>query len=316
MKAVLIVDIGSPTSTTIADVHAYLDAVYSDAFILPEVSGQSPRYSLTDSVLFDLSQSDGSSVLSRVVDRIQSDWYCPATYAYRYGEPSIGAGIQYLLQETNGQLDHIHVVPLFAQRTAFASQTIQAAMATHIKPFKIPLSISVEKPYVSTPAYYQAIAAQVRDHELDTSEIVAGFHGASPELIKKMDPSRITCLSKPNCCENPTPVSDGCSRGQAYALCGAIHSQIQPVFLDALFMTSDTTNRPKSLTRNQPNILTILPGWITPSVLQALDGQYLDAWLQPSTSGTYTRLPTLSEASQYAIISASLGLQSAEVSGT
>ena len=315
MKAVLIVDIGSPTSTTIADIQAYLDAIYSDAFILPEFSGQRPRYSLTDSGLLNVSQTNASSVLARVVDRIQSDWHCPATYAYRYGEPSIGAGIQYLLQETNGRLEHLHIVPLFAQRTAFASQTVQAAMATYIKPFKIPLSISVEKPYISTPAYYQAIAAQVREHELTASDIVAGFHGTNPELIKKMDPSRITCLSKPNCCENPTPVSDGCSRRQAYALCGAIHSQIQPVFLDALFLASDT-NRSMSLTRNQPNILTILPGWITPSVLQALDGHYLDARLQPSTSGTYTRLPTLSEASQYAIITASLGLKSAEVSGT
>ncbi|MDA0944790.1 MAG: ferrochelatase [bacterium] len=310
MKAILLVDLGSPKSTTLADIHDYLQCIYSDAFILPEFAGQQPRYELNQATMSSIVCTDSSSVLDPVTDAIQTQWHCPATYAYRYGEPSIASGIQHLLQETNGQLDHLHVIPMFPQRTAVASQAIQTAIQHYIQAFKIPVSISVQKPYIATQAYQQAIAGQLQAYDASTP-IVAGFHGASTDLIKKMDPSRITCLSKPNCCENPTPVSDGCFRRQAYALCQAISPRVYPVFLDQLFMESDAKHTPSRDPFNSiqhSDSVRFLPGWMTPSIIQQLDSHYLATWIQPKSPATSTHLPNWSEAMHYQVILSSIGL--------
>ncbi len=318
MKAILLVDIGNPKSTTLADIHDYLQCIYSDAFILPEFAGQQPRYTLDQATASTLQCIDASSVLQTIVETIQTHWQWPATYAYRYGEPSIGAGIQHLLQETNGRLDQLHVIPLFPQRTAVASQAIQTAIQHYIQAFKIPVSIRVQKPYIATLAYQQAIANQLQTYDT-TATLIAGFHGSNAELIKKMDTSRITCLSMPNCCENPTPVSDGCSRRQAYALCRAINPKIQPVFLDTLFTNSDTDLHSgiEVLDHvNHTHVIGCLPGWITPSMIQQLDGHYLDTWIQSKTPAAYTRLAHISEAMQYSVIASSIGLTQQSVLGT
>ena len=318
MKAILLVDLGSPKSTTLASIHDYLQCIYSDAFILPEFAGQQPRYELNQATISSIVCTDSSSVLDPVTDAIQTQWHCSATYAYRYGEPSIASGIQHLLQETNGQLDHLHVIPMFPQRTAVASQAIQTAIQHYIQAFKIPVSIRVQKPYIATLAYQQAIANQLQTYDA-TATLIAGFHGSNAELIKKMDTSRITCLSKPNCCENPTPVSDGCSRRQAYALCRAINPKIQPVFLDTLFTNSDTDlySGIEVLDHvNHTHVIGCLPGWITPSMIQQLDGHYLDTWIQSKTPAAYTRLAHVSEAMQYSVIASSIGLTQQSVLGT
>jgi protoheme ferro-lyase len=310
MKAILIVDIGTPASTAVADIYDYLNCLYSDPFILPEFAGQAPRYQLSDVNVSNLTSVDASPILQRVVDAIQTQWQWPATYAYRYGDIGITRGIQYLLQETNGQLDHLHIIPLFPQRTALASQSIKTAMHHYISPFKIPMSLTVQKPYITTAAYQLAIAEQLKQYDQHMA-VIAGFHGASVDLIKKMDPTRITCLSKPNCCENPSPVSDGCSRRQAHALCNAIDTRIQPVFLDHLFVESDayldSSMKGRDLLDSR-NTVGLIPNWITPSITQQLDSHYLDCWVQSKCQTNYTRLPNLSPDAQYQVIVSSIGL--------
>lgn len=209
---VLIVNLGTPMSTSHADIRAYLKEFLSDPrvveiprliwqlilrlYILPfrpkttahayqqiwrQESNESPLRYYTRQQAVKLQQALQSEDL--VID-----------WAMRYGVPSISEKIQGLIK---AGCDRIAVIPLYPQYSAATTASVTDEVFNTLKNLRWQPAIRIAEPYHDHPLYIQALSNSIRDavSELDwePERVIASFHGIPKRNFEKGDPYYCFC---------------------------------------------------------------------------------------------------------------------------
>ena len=228
--ALLLVNLGSPKSTSVADVRSYLNQFLMDPYVIdlpwpvrrllvslilikrPEQSAHAYA-----SIWWD----EGSPlvVLSRrLQQQMTTQWtHGPVELAMRYGEPSIENVLTRLAAQG---IRKVTLAPLYPQ---FADSTVttvieEAKRVVHDK--KLNLQFSTLQPFYDQPEYLDALAASARRYvEQDYDHLLLSFHGLPERHLTKLDPTGQHCFKDADCCKNASAeVLKTCYRAQCFSV--------------------------------------------------------------------------------------------------
>ncbi|PQZ86595.1 MULTISPECIES: ferrochelatase [Pseudomonas] len=228
--ALLLVNLGSPKSTSVADVRSYLNQFLMDPYVIdlpwpvrrllvslilikrPEQSAHAYA-----SIWWD----EGSPlvVLSRrLQQQMTTQWtHGPVELAMRYGEPSLETVLTRLAAQG---IRKVTLAPLYPQFADSTVTTVIEEAKRVVRDKKLSVQFSTLQPFYDQPEYLDALAASVRAYvEQDYDHLLLSFHGLPERHLTKLDPTGQHCFKDADCCKNASPqVLKTCYRAQCFSV--------------------------------------------------------------------------------------------------
>jgi ferrochelatase len=225
-KGVLLVNLGSPDSTSISDVRRYLNEFLMDGrvidspwlvrrFIVGMILINRPKESAHAYEKIWTKEGSPLIVTSRNVQKkLQARLSVPVGLAMRYQNPSIESAVQKLAAQ---KVDDLFLIPLFPHYAMSSYESAVERVLDVVAKFAPQIKVIVQQPYFDSPDYISALAASAADYlKKDFDHLLFSFHGIPERHIKKSDPTGCHCLTAPNCCETPSPAHATCYRAQCF----------------------------------------------------------------------------------------------------
>lgn len=225
-QALLLVNLGSPASTEVADVRRYLNQFLMDPYVIDLpwplrrllvslILVKRPEQSAHAYASIWWPEGSPLVVLSRrLQEAVKPHWtQGPVELAMRYGEPSIDTTLTRLAGQGISQVTLAPLYPQFADSTT--TTVIQEARRV-IRERGLNLQLSILQPFYDQPEYLEALAASAKPHlEQDFDHLLLSFHGLPERHLHKVDPTGSHCLKSDDCCQRAEgAVLASCYRAQ------------------------------------------------------------------------------------------------------
>jgi len=226
--AVLLLNLGSPDSTSVQDVRRYLDEFLSDervldmpawkrkiilkCFILPKrptESAKAYREVWTDagSPLIVMSEKQH--------DLLSDEVNIPVFLGMRYGTPSTESAVRDIASQ---KITDLFIMPLYPHYAMSSYETAVVKAMEEIKKHTPTLRPHLLQPFYQDDDYIDALVQSAMPHlEEDDDLLLFSYHGIPERHIQLSDPSHSHCLSRPDCCDIPHPCHATCYRHQCLA---------------------------------------------------------------------------------------------------
>lgn len=235
-KGVLLINLGSPDSTSVPDVRKYLREFLMDGRVLDTnwfarfcivhfaILPKRPKESAHAYKKIWTTEGSPLIVTSRHVQKkLQEHVSIPVELAMRYQNPSIENAIRSLHGKNVTGLFLIPLFPHYAMSSYESAVERVKKVANKIAP---KMKIEVQPPYFDSPGYISALVAVAKNHlESDFDHLLFSFHGIPERHLRKSDPTHCHCLQKENCCEVPSPAHATCYRAQCFKTVKAFVAQ-------------------------------------------------------------------------------------------
>ncbi len=224
-QGILLVNLGSPDSTSEADVRTYLreflmdkyviDAPYLirkmivEWFILPKRPRESAHaYS-------QIWWPEGSPLMvitERLRAKLQERLPQPIAIGMRYGNPSIRNGLQALVAQ---DCDEVLLVPLYPQYAMATVRTVVEKTRADLRALCDPMELKILPVFFDDPLYIQALVHSGEPSlKTDFDHLLFSYHGVPERHLKKTDPTGNHCLKNNACCSMLSPAHITCYRHQ------------------------------------------------------------------------------------------------------
>jgi ferrochelatase len=228
-RAILLMNLGSPDSTSVRDLHRYLMQFLMDkrvidypwlfrkilvgGIIVPFRAAKSAEAYKT------IWTEEGSPlvVLTRQLqEALQSLVDAPVEIAMRYGNPSIEEAYRRLLTRMP-QLEEVIAIPLYPHYAMASYETaVEHAQDVHRKG-KYAFRLNFIRPFYNESHYLQALSEHIRPWLQEPYDhILFSYHGVPARHIRKSDPTGNHCLHSEDCCEVASPAHTTCYRHQCF----------------------------------------------------------------------------------------------------
>jgi ferrochelatase len=234
-KAVLLVNLGSPDSTSVGDVRRYLREFLMDgrvmdvawplrALIVGSVLIKQPKQSAGAYRKIWTPEGSPLIVTSRKVQaKLQELVPVPVELAMRYQHPSIESAIRKLAEQ---KADETFLIPLFPHYAMSSYESATERVKEVVAKLAPQMRIVVQPPYFNSPDYIAALTASAAKYlETDYDHLLFSFHGIPERHLRKSDPTGGHCLTAPNCCETASPAHATCYRAQCFKTMAAFVAQ-------------------------------------------------------------------------------------------
>jgi len=236
--ALLLVNLGSPASTSVADVRRYLNQFLMDPYVI-DLPWPVRRLLVSLILVKRPEQSahayasiwwDEGSPLVVLTRRLQAamveHWpHGPVEVAMRYGEPALPEVLARLAAQGVRKVTLAPLYPQFADSTvttvvALAQQTIAAR--------QLPLQLRVLQPFYGHPAYIEALVASATPYlQQEYDHLLLSFHGLPERHLKKLDPTGKHDFQAADCCKDASAEMRAvCYRGQCLATAKAFATKM------------------------------------------------------------------------------------------
>lgn len=228
MKGVLLVNLGSPDSTSPEDVKKYLDEFLMDPRVIdiPKIWRTmvvrgiilNTRPKKSAEAYKKIWQEDGSPLIllsEGFQKKIQEKTEVPVALAMRYGSMSIEKGLEEL---SSKGVEEVLVIPLYPQ---FAMSTTETVMvkAREVQREKFPdLNIQSIPVFYNHPGYIRVLANSIKERlqEETYDHILFSYHGVPTSHIRKRDVTKSHCKIDQSCCNTASPAHEFCYRHQCF----------------------------------------------------------------------------------------------------
>lgn len=225
MKAVLLVNLGSPDSPAVADVRRYLREFLMDEFVidLPWMA----RFCLVHFLILPFRPqktaeaykaiwtTEGAPLVvtsRKLHQELQKRLDLPVALAMRYQNPSIPNILAELSQKG---VNEILLVPLYPHYALSSFKTVVEKVRRCLHQQRLSIKLEVLNPFFEEPLYIDALVASARPYlSLPHDHLLFTFHGLPERHIHKTDPSGKHCLKTNDCCQGLHPVHAFCYRAQ------------------------------------------------------------------------------------------------------
>jgi ferrochelatase len=236
-RAVLLVNLGSPASTAVADVRRYLDEFLMDPYVLDLptplqaliVKGlilptRPPKSAAAYAQIWTGEGSPLIAISKRMRAALESAMGLPVGLAMRYGEPSLEHGLDELLGRA-GAVDELVVVPLYPQYAMASTGTVVVVLEELLRARN--LRARFVPPFYDDPGYLDAVAARLRaSYPEDAQYLLFSYHGLPKRHLRKTDPTHVHCLRSEDCCSTPSVAHATCYRHQVIATTEALAKRL------------------------------------------------------------------------------------------
>lgn len=236
-RGILLVNLGSPASTSVTDVRRYLNEFLMDPYVIDSpwlvrkivVSGFilpfRPKRSAhayeriwepTGSPLLRHSEAFRSALAERVSD--------PVELAMRYGEPTISRGVANLLA---AGVDELLLIPMYPHHADSTRTTSIEAVEQEVARRNPHVSIVTLPPFYNEPRYIDALERSIVSATPSDSQLLLfSYHGLPERHITRTDPTGNHCLKSADCCERASPAHATCYRHQVFETSRAVAARL------------------------------------------------------------------------------------------
>ena len=225
-KAVLLVNLGSPDSTSIPDVKRYLREFLMDERVInkgellrkfvvglilrrrPAATAEAYGKIWTEegSPLVATSEKVRGLTESRLGD-------VPVYLAMRYANPSLPDVVDGML---NDGVEDLFVIPLYPHYAASSFETAVVRLEEVIRERGGKIRTTVLSPFYGDEDYLEAlVATSEKDLATDYDHLLISFHGVPLSHLRQADSTRSHCLAFEDCCYRPNPCHATCYRHQS-----------------------------------------------------------------------------------------------------
>ncbi|MCC5871332.1 MAG: ferrochelatase [Gammaproteobacteria bacterium] len=223
-RAALLVNLGSPDSPSVPDVRRYLNQFLMDprvidvpwilrrlivsAFVLPK------RPKSTSEAYRSIWMEAGSplKVYTReLAEKLEPTLGEPVRWAMRYGSPSIEEELVAMAEQG---IRHVRFLPLYPHYAMSTTETSVVEAQRVITARKLDLTLEPLPSFHDHPAYIAELAALTREHLADDDHLLFSYHGLPEYHLRKTDPTRSHCLTRPDCCQVASPAHAFCYKHQ------------------------------------------------------------------------------------------------------
>jgi len=237
-KGVLLVNLGSPDSTSVPDVRKYLREFLMDprvldtawpirwyvvnCAILPKRPAESAEayhkvWTPEGSPLVAISRHVQRELQQRVGDSLVVE------LAMRYQNPSIESALAQLHAQG---VEDLLVFPLFPHYAMSSFETAVVRVQELAARMAPEMRLKIASPFYRDPDFIASLVASASDYlKSDYDHLLFSFHGLPERHLRKSDPTGCHCLKTPNCCETPSIAHDTCYRAQCFATVRAFVEQ-------------------------------------------------------------------------------------------
>jgi ferrochelatase len=209
---VVLVNLGTPDSTSVPDVRRYLREFLGDPRVIEVPRAiwflilnlvilrfRPPKTARAYAKVWNEETGEGPlreytrRMTEGLAERFGDGGPVTVDYAMRYGNPSIPEVIGRLKA---GGADRILVLPLYPQYSATTTATVVDKVADTLKEMRWQPAIRIAPPYHDDPGHIEALAQSI---EADLAEhgrpdaVVASFHGLPKDYFEKGDPYHCHC---------------------------------------------------------------------------------------------------------------------------
>ena len=226
-RAVLLVNLGSPDSASVADVRAYLceflmdgrvlDVFYPARWCIVHLAILPRRPAQSAAAYKKIWTSEGSPLVAisrKVRAALQDRAGLRVELAMRYRNPSIPDAIRKLRDE--GVRDLL-LIPLFPHYAMSSYETAVERVREVIAQVAPGISLAVAPPCYDHPDYIRAMTANASEClKQDYDHLLFSFHGLPERHMRVSDPTGSHCLTRPDCCGDVCPALDTCYHAQCF----------------------------------------------------------------------------------------------------
>lgn len=226
-KGILLMNLGSPDSTSTKDVRKYLNEFLMDERVIDMpylkrlllvkgiiVPFRAPKSAEAYKTIWTDKGSPLVVMTRQLQAALQDKFEEPVEIAMRYGNPSAKEGLDKLQNRQPG-LEEVIAVPLYPHYAMSSFETaVEEVKKTHAEN-KYAFSVRFVKPYYDDPGYINALAETMRPFIAgDYDQILFSYHGVPARHIRNSDTTGCHCLKVDNCCEVASPAHAHCYRHQ------------------------------------------------------------------------------------------------------
>ncbi len=226
-RGVLLMNLGSPESTSTADVRKYLDEFLMDGRVIDKswlfrallvkgiiVPFRAPKSAEAYKEIWSENGSPLIVLTELLQQSLQEVIADPVEIAMRYGKPSPKKGFEKLLKRQPA-LEEVIAVPLYPHYAMSSYETaVEYAKEIHRK-YKFPFRLKFVPPFYNETSYINSLAEVFKpfvSHDFD--HLLFSYHGVPARHIRKSDITGCHCLTVENCCSVPSPAHEFCYRHQ------------------------------------------------------------------------------------------------------
>lgn len=226
-RGILLLNLGSPDSTEVADVKRYLDEFLMDKRVIDYpyllrlllIKGIiTPRRAPHSAAAYKkIWWPDGSPLIKlteQVRDALEPSVGMPVEIAMRYGNPSMEAGLRKLMDRVQG-LQEVIAMPLYPHYAMSSYETAAVhARKVHDKG-RYPFKLTITRTFHDDPGYISALAASISPYlESPFDYLLFSYHGIPQRHVRKSDVTGSHCLKCADCCHVDSPAHAYCYRHQ------------------------------------------------------------------------------------------------------
>ncbi|MBC7851331.1 MAG: ferrochelatase [Chitinophagaceae bacterium] len=226
-KGIVLMNLGSPESTSVRDVRKYLNEFLMDERVIDMnyllrlllVKGiitpfRAPKSAAAYKSIWTKEGSPLIVLSKQLQSAFQNIVEEPVTLAMRYGNPSPKDAFEELLS-INPAIEEVMLVPLYPHYAMSSYETaVEYAKEIHRKS-KFSFRLTALKPFYNDEDYLRALVASIQPFiQQDYDHILFSYHGIPERHVQKTDITASHCLKNPDCCSVASPAHAFCYRHQ------------------------------------------------------------------------------------------------------
>ncbi len=226
-KAVILMNLGSPDSTSVSDVRRYLNEFLMDGKVIDTpylwrtilVKGIiTPfRASKSAEAYSSIWTKDGSPLVhitKLVKGELAKIVEMPVEISMRYGNPDMQSAYDNLAKKYP-DLEEVVLLPLYPHYAMSSFETAVAHAEEVHKKGNYKFRIHSISPFYNHPAYIAALAESIQPYLADTnSHILFSYHSIPERHIQKSDTTGNHCLKVADCCNVASTAHSTCYKHQ------------------------------------------------------------------------------------------------------
>jgi ferrochelatase len=233
---VLLTQLGTPASTEVADVRAYLREFLSDPRVI-DIPAPA-RWLLLNAVILPFRPRrsaeayraiwtpEGSPLLvhsralAEALGKTLGEGF-RVELGMRYGEPRLADALERLLA---ADVEHVVALPLFPQYAASSTgSALERLHALAGARWNVP-PLSTVGAFFDDPGFVAAVAERARPalERFQADHVLFSYHGLPERQIRRSDETGVHCLADPGCCDALVPANRSCYRAQCFATSRAL----------------------------------------------------------------------------------------------
>ena len=238
-RGVILMNLGSPDSTSTKDVKKYLDEFLMDGRVIDSpyiirtilVKGIITPFRAAKSAeaYSTIWTKDGSPLVhitKQVKDVLQKQISEPVAVAMRYGSPNMKSAYDELYSKYP-DLEEVILLPLYPHYAMSSYETAVVHAEDVHKNEKYPFKISFVPPFYDQADYISALVESIRPYiKNDGKHLLFSYHSIPERHIQKSDVTGNHCLKLDGCCEKPSAAHAHCYRHQCYVTTRLVAEQL------------------------------------------------------------------------------------------